>query len=90
MGRSYPIWNNITSCAYKSGKSYGIKLHGEVEILIGTSASNSHLFLKTSTTHRQHENGDREYHFYIDNVLIRKAIQPAGTKEMLIEKVKGV
>ena len=25
MAFSYPIWNKITACIYKSGKSYGVK-----------------------------------------------------------------
>jgi hypothetical protein len=66
--RQYPIWNIITACIYKSGKSYGVKDTGEVEVRIGTSSSNSHTFLKHTTTHRQLENGDREYRFYIDGV----------------------
>ena len=50
--KSYPIWNNIKACIYKSDKSYGVKETGDVEIRVGTSASNSHLFLRHSTTHR--------------------------------------
>ena len=41
---SYPIWNKIEACIYKGGKSYGVKNDGQNEILIGTSASNSHSF----------------------------------------------
>tara|TARA_R110001632_G_scaffold194397_1_gene315722 strand:- start:186 stop:458 length:273 start_codon:yes stop_codon:yes gene_type:complete len=71
--RQYPIWNIITACIYKSGKSYGVKDTGEVEVRVGTSSSNSHTFLKHTTTHRQLENGDREYRFYIDGELIKRA-----------------
>ena len=88
MGRSYPIWNKIQSCAYgnKPGsrtgnKSYGIKEHGEVEIVIGTSSSNSHSFVTTKTTHRKHENGTREYRFYVDGILIRQATLAKGSTE---------
>ena len=28
---SYPIWNRITACIYKGGKSYGVRETGEVE-----------------------------------------------------------
>ena len=81
----YPIWNKIQSCVYanKSGstgnKSYGIREHGETNIVVGTSAKNSHDFITHKTTHKLHENGDREYHFYIselsgDMKLIRRAI----------------
>ena len=70
---SYPIWNKIQACIYKGAKSYGIKEDGQNEILIGTSASNSHSFVKTRVTHKKHEDGTRTYHFYLDDVLIKKA-----------------
>jgi hypothetical protein len=79
---SYPIWNNINSCIYKSSKSYGIKEHGEVSTFIGTSAKNSHLFLETKLTHRQHENGDREWRFYMDGKLAKIATMKKGTYEI--------
>lgn len=91
--RQYPIWNNIQSCAYankqgRSGnKSYGIKEHGETQILVGTSRSNSHEFLTHKTTHRQYDNGDREYRFFISDesgefILIRRAILRKGASEL--------
>jgi len=85
--RQYPIWNIITACIYKSGKSYGVKDTGEVEVRVGTSSSNSHTFLKHITTHRQLENGDREYRFYIDSELggkelIKRALLPKGENEL--------
>jgi hypothetical protein len=71
---SYPIWNDITSCAYKNqNKSYGIKAHGENTVYIGTSPKNSHLFVETKLTHRLNSDGTRTYHFYLDNELIKKA-----------------
>ena len=82
--RAYPIWNNITACIYKGGKSYGIKNTGEVEVLVGTSASNSHLFLNHTTTHRKLEDGSREYRFYIDGEIVKRAILPKdGELEMV-------
>jgi len=75
---SYPIWNDIHSCIYKSSKSYGIKKHGEVSTYIGTSAKNSHLFVETKLTHRQHENGDREWRFYVDGKLAKIATMKKG------------
>ena len=80
--KSYPIWNIITACIYQGSKSYGVKETGEVEVRIGTSASNSHTFLKHTTTHRQLENGDREYRFYIDGKCIRRALLKKGATEI--------
>ena len=85
--KSYPIWNNIRACIYKSDKSYGVKETGDVEIRVGTSASNSHLFLRHSTTHRVLENGDREYRFYIDGVCVRKAVLPKGKYALEHKKI---
>ena len=63
--KQYPIWNIITACIYNSSKSYGVKNTGDVEIRVGTSSRNSHTFLKHSTTHRENENGDKEFRFYV-------------------------
>ena len=71
--QSYPIWNKIEACIYKSGKSYGVKEDGRNQILIGTSSSNSHEFVKTRVTHKKHDDGTRTYHFYIDDKLFKKA-----------------
>ena len=99
MSRSYPIWNKINSCIYseKQGartgnKSYGIKEHGENNIVIGTSASNSHDFIQTKTTHRKKEDGTREYRFYVDDVLICRATLTKGSDSPKIEKatIKGL
>ncbi len=80
--KSYPIWNNITACIYKASKSYGVRERGEVEIRIGTSGSNSHHFLNHRTTHKVLENGDREYRFYVDDVLVRRALLRKGDNKI--------
>ena len=74
MSRQYPIWNKVTACIYKSSKSYGVKERGEVDVFIGTSSSNSHRFLFHKTTHKVLENGDREYRFYLDGKLLKRAV----------------
>ena len=76
--RSWPIWNQITACVYKSDKSYGVKATGEVTVKVGTSASNSHICLRHTTTHRMLDNGDREYRFYLDGEVIRRAVLKKG------------
>ena len=81
-GKSYPIWNKITACIYKSNKSYGVRERGEVEVRIGTSGSNSHHFLNHRTTHKVLENGDREYRFYVNDVLVRRALLRKGDNKI--------
>ena len=80
--KSYPIWNNITACIYKSPRSYGVQKTGDVSVLVGTSASNSHPFVKHSTTHRMHENGDREFRFYLDGECVKAALLKIGAREL--------
>ena len=83
--KSYPIWNKITACIYKAPKSYGVKRDGLNEILIGTSAKNSHKFADIRTTFRKNEDGTRTYHLYLDDKLIKTAILKG--KEIDIKKV---
>ena len=82
MTRQYPIWNKIQACIYKSNKSYGVKERGEVDIYVGSSSSNSHLFLSHSITHKEHDNGDRTYYFKINNEVIKKAILKKNSNEL--------
>ena len=83
MSRQYPIWNIITACIYNSCKSYGVKNTGDVEIRVGTSSRNSHTFLKHSTTHRENENGDKEFRFYVDGQLIKRAVLYKGESNLV-------
>ena len=80
--RSYPIWNLITACIYQSGKSYGVKDQGDVKVLVGSSARNSHEFLTHSTTHRFLPNGDREFRFYVDGKCIKRRLLPKGASKL--------
>ena len=82
MSRQYPIWNIITACIYNGGKSYGVKKTGDVEVRVGTSSQNSHTFLKHCTTHREHKNGDKEFRFYVDGQLIKRAVLFKGESEL--------
>ena len=83
MAYSYPIWNNITACIYKSNKSYGVRREGVNNIYVGSSAINSHHFAKIVSTHRQFENGDREFRLYVDKVIVKRAILKKGETELL-------
>ena len=74
MSRAYPIWNKVTACIYQSSKNYGVKKDGIVDVYIGTSVDNSHHFCEHKTTHRVLENGDREYRFYLDKMLLKRAV----------------
>ena len=53
MAYSYPIWNDVKACIYKSSKSYGAKDTSEVNVRVGTSASNSEHLVSHYTTRRE-------------------------------------
>ena len=80
--KQYPIWNIINSCIYKGQKSYGVKNHGDVEIRVGTSSMNSYKFVEHSITHRQHEDGSREYRFKVDGKVIKTGILKKGADQL--------
>ena len=86
----YPIWNKITACIYKSDKSYGVRHTGDVQVRVGTSSHNSHVFLHHTTTVRNHENGDKEFRFYIDKELVKCAVLPKGKYELEYREVKSI
>ncbi len=84
---SYPIWNNIQACIYKGDKSYGVKSEGIVNVLVGTSATNSHNFLTHTTTVKRHSKDLQEFRFYVDNKLIKRAFVRNGE---FLKRIKGV
>ena len=80
--KNYPIWNKITACIYKANRSYGVRETGDVSVVVGTGKSDSHAFVDHSTTFRQHDNGDREYRFYVDGKCIKSAVLKKGASEL--------
>ena len=78
MGRSHPIWNQVTACKYNSDKSYGILDTGEVKILVGSSARNSHEFVRHITTRRfyNHEKYGPVcvFKFSVDGIVLKEMI----------------
>ena len=72
--RSYPIWNIVQACIYKSGKSWGSREESAVDVVVGTSAQNSHYFVSHKTTYRTHDDGTQEFRFYVDGVVVKRAI----------------
>lgn len=83
-GKAYPIWNKVQACIYKASKSWGARADCVVEVLVGTSSSNSHEFLTHVTTHRVLANGDKSFRFYVDNVCVRQATLAKGSKELVV------
>lgn len=80
--RQYPIWNDVSACIYGSSKSWGAKLTAAVTVLVGSSSRNSHRFVSHATTHRQHENGDKEFRFYVDEKCVKRAVLRKGASAL--------
>lgn len=72
--RSYPLWVDISSCIYRSKKSYGVQKHSTQNIFVGTSAQNSHYFGKIELVHIPDSRGsqDKTFQIHIDGILIKE------------------
>ena len=91
---NYPIYNIVTACIYKNGtptsnhkgaKSYGVRDHGDVEVRVGTSSSNSFSFVEHSISHRLHDDGSREYRFKVDGKVIKTGILKKGADMLEVQ-----
>ena len=88
MTRQYPIWNDVTNCAYQGSKSYGNKEDGRVTIKVGTSSRNSHTLCDHRITHKKNDDGSQTFRFSINNIVLVKAILRKG--EDNLEFIKQV
>lgn len=78
MADQYPIWVEVRSCAYNSGKSYGIKEDGVQQIHVGSSVKNSHLFGTVRITKSVREE-TIHFRYSLDGIIL---------KEMIFEKTE--
>jgi hypothetical protein len=67
MAYSYPIWIDVTSCQYKSSKSYGARDTNFESIKVGTSAKYSHDFYTRATNRKILS----EYRGFTDVIVFR-------------------
>ena len=85
MSRQFPLWVEINSCAYKSGKkSYGIKQDGETKVYAGTSSANSNLFYKIRTTKVDIDDDGLKYRKFtmsVDDLVLKIAYMNLKTNE---------
>jgi len=78
--KSYPIWNIVEACIYKSPKNFGAKDTSQTQVFVGTSKSNSEL-LVTHTTTRRIEGNYTVFKFGVnDDVLITKYMHTKSHK----------
>ena len=86
--RSYPIWNKIQACIYKSSKSFGAKDTSQCEIMVGSSKNNSHLLGRIITKRIETEDSIK-FTLSVNDVIIRKMIfenNNGKAGELLIER----
>jgi len=73
MSRSFPIWNEVHKDTHDNSKRWGARERCEVEVKVGTGRKNSYDFVTYRTTHRELEDGRREFCFYVDGALVKRA-----------------
>tara|TARA_Y100000356_G_C11249426_1_gene286115 strand:+ start:106 stop:345 length:240 start_codon:yes stop_codon:yes gene_type:complete len=78
----------VEACIYKSSKDWGAKDNCKVSVKVGTSANYSFDFVDHKTTRRTTDDGE-EFRFYVDNVLIKRALFNEKTKEYKLLPVEG-
>mgnify|MGYP003138165884 FL=1 len=91
MSRSYPIWNKVQACIYKSFTGWGTKNTGEVEIFVGSSAKNSHSFVEHKITRREKVWRGQEvivFSFSVDNKVIKRTVFSKDKRGNAKEKLK--
>ena len=83
--KSFPIYNEVEACIYKSKKSYGTKNTSKSTIYVGSSKKNSHELATVITTRREKE------HIKYGNI-IEFAISFEGVilKKMIFKNEKGL
>ncbi len=83
--RSYPIWNEINSCLYKSMQSYGVKDHSEIDMNVGQGARHSHLLCTIKQTRREY--GDWvSFCVFIDDKKVKQGYFNKKTKQFTRRK----
>jgi|TARA_R100000482_G_scaffold121034_1_gene66823 hypothetical protein len=95
MSRSYPIWNEINSCAYSEAgkrtgnKSYGVKEHSEINVKVGSSASHSFDFCQIKQTKKRFGQWS-SFQISIDGKIIKRAYFNNKTKKFTRRKPKEI
>lgn len=73
MGYAKPIWNEVTSCKYKSNKSWGGSDDVKTRTLTGSSPSNSHELAIVEVSRKFYDNFV-VFNFYLDEKLMKQNI----------------
>ena len=83
--QSYPIWHNVSSCHYKSDKSFGGKANSAISVYVGQGASNSLPFVNHVVTKRAYDHPKYgpvvEFQFRVEGVVLKAALFHAKDKK---------
>ena len=79
--KSYPIWIDVTSCLYKSSKSYGARDVNIEEVSVGTSSRYSYHMSQRKLTRRSFES----YNEYTDVTVFREHFNGICIKEIILD-----
>jgi hypothetical protein len=90
MAYSYPIWNTVEACIYGGSKSWGARDKCNVNVNVGSSATYSNHFVEHTTTKKEIEKDIFEFRFYVDGVLIKRAIFNKKDKSFKFIKIVEV
>ena len=78
MASQYPIWNDVSTDAYSSSKSWGARKEAFVSVKVGSSKRNSNDFVEHSTYKYQYNHptyGDViVFEFQADGVILKRMI----------------
>ena len=89
MAHSYPIWNTVEACIYGSSKSWGARDKCNVNVNVGSSATYSNHFVEHTTTKKEIEKDIFEFRFYVDGVVIKRAIFNNKDKSFKFLELEG-
>lgn len=86
MGRrQYPIYNEVTACIYNSDKSWGAVNSCEVDVKVGSSKSNSNIFIKHRTTRSRQWSDKYDCYIYI----FRFSVNEKVIAYQIYDEIKG-
>lgn len=83
--KSYPIWNDVTSCIYKSDKSFGARDDSRIKISVGSSSTHSEQLADIRTT-RSIKGIYYVFKISIDGMVMKTKYFNTKTKEFTSNK----
>ena len=87
--KSYPIWNEVKSCLYKSSKSWGGKDHSDIKINVGSSVQNSHVLGEITTIRKTVATATGHNTPHIEEIHFILKLDGKPLKTMIFNNNKG-